>query len=147
MAEHESAERPQTPSGTRPRGHGARSEAVRERAIVSLLTEKTIGAAAKRCGVNERTLRRWMTADDAFRRELAEARTAIYQAGMARVQALTSKAVETLEVLMGATRHPSVRLGAARTVAELAMHQHDAEEIMRKLDDIEALQRRNEGRR
>lgn len=83
-----------------------------------------------------------MTDDEAFKRDLAEARTAIYQAGMARVQALTSKAVETLEVLMAAKKHPAVRLGAARTVAELAMHQHDAEEIMRKLDEIEGLQGR-----
>src|SRR4249920_3765509 len=45
------------------RGHGAKSAAVRERAILALLSENAIGAAAQRCGVNERTLRRWM-ADD-----------------------------------------------------------------------------------
>jgi hypothetical protein len=31
-----------------------------------------------------------------------------------------------------------VRLGAARTVAEIGMHQHDAEIIVRKLGEIEA---------
>jgi hypothetical protein len=34
-----------------------------------------------------------------------------------------------------------VRLGAARTVAELGIHRNDAETIMRKLGEIEALQR------
>ena len=39
-------------------GHGAKTEAVRERAIVALLSEPTIGDAATRCGIGERTLRR-----------------------------------------------------------------------------------------
>lgn len=37
---------------------------------------------------------------------------------------------------------PSVRLGAARTVAELGIHRDHAENILRKLGEIEALQRR-----
>jgi hypothetical protein len=42
------------------KGHGAKSDAVREQAILALLSERTIGQAAARCGVNERTLRRWL---------------------------------------------------------------------------------------
>ena len=53
---------PQKSAGARdpakPAGHGSKPEAVRETAILALLSEKTIAAAAKRCGVNERTLRR-----------------------------------------------------------------------------------------
>ena len=37
---------------------------------------------------------------------------------------------------------PAVRLGAARTVADIGLHQHDAETILKKLDKIEARQRR-----
>ena len=37
---------------------------------------------------------------------------------------------------------PTVRLGAARTVAEIGMHQYDSETILKKLDDLEASQRR-----
>ena len=51
-------------------------------------------------------------------------------------------AVDTLEDLLDATDHPSVRLGAARTVAELGIHQHDADTILRKLDEIESFNRR-----
>jgi hypothetical protein len=129
------------------KGHGTKPEAVREAAILALLSEKSIGAAAKSCGVNERTLRRWMTDDETFQAELTEARRAIFQAGMHRVQALTAAAVETLEALMRPKVPPAVRLGAARTVAELGTHQHDAETIMRKLDEIEAYQRQQEGGR
>ena len=58
-----------------------------------------------------------------------------------RVQALMGRAVDTLEELLGEKKHPNVRLGAARTVAELGMHQHDADTILRKLDEIETYQR------
>lgn len=127
------------------RGHGAKTAAVRERAILALLSERTIELAATKAGVNERTLRRWLTDDEAFKAEHDAARAAMFQAGMSRIHALTGRAVETLEDLMAATTVPAVRLGAARTVAELGVHQHDAETIMRKLDQIEAAQRRLQG--
>jgi hypothetical protein len=44
--------------------------------------------------------------------------------------------------MLGTSNPPAVRLGAARTVAEIGMHQYDAETILRKLDEIEARQRR-----
>jgi hypothetical protein len=58
-----------------------------------------------------------------------------------------NRAIETLAALMAADVAAAVRLGAARTVAELGIHQHDAETIMRKLDEIEAYQRQDAGRR
>jgi len=119
-------------------GHGAKSEAVRERAVLALLSEKTVTDAAAKAGVNESTLRRWLSEDAAFRAEYAAARHAAFEAGMSRVQALTGKAIETLEELLDAKKHPNVRLGAARTVAEIGIHQHDSEAILRKLDAIEA---------
>jgi hypothetical protein len=61
---------------------------------------------------------------------------------MNRIHALTGRAVDTLEDLLGETKRPAVRPGAARTVAEIGIHQHDAEAILRKLDEIEAAQRR-----
>ena len=39
-------------------GHGAKTAAVREQAILALLSEPTIGEAATRCGIGERTLYR-----------------------------------------------------------------------------------------
>ena len=63
---------------------------------------------------------------------------------MSRVQALTGKAIDTLDELLGEKDHPNVHLGAARTVAELGINQHDAETIMRKLGEIAAHQRRQQ---
>jgi len=114
---------------------------VREQAILALLSEPTIARAAARCGLGEKTLRRWL-AEDAFKAEYDAARRTIFQAAISRIPALTVRAVETLADLLGATNPPAVRLGAARTVAEIGMHQHDAETILKKLDDLEARQRR-----
>jgi hypothetical protein len=141
---------PQTSADARekvatPAGHGAKSDAVREAAIRALLTAKSIQCAAKQCSVNERTLRRWLTEDAVFMAEYDHARQALHRAGMARVQALTGKSVETLEELLDAKEFPAVRLGAARTVVELGIHQHDTEIILRKLEDLEGAHER--GRR
>ena len=125
-------------------GHGAKSEAVRERAILALLSEKTLAGSARRCGVNERTLRRWLADDEEFKRGLTEARRLMFQSGMTRVEALAVKAVDTLGDLLGAKKNPAVRLGAARTLVELGLHRHDAETILKKLDEVEAYQRRQE---
>ncbi len=126
-------------------GHGAKSQAVRDRAILALLSEKSIPKAAAKCRIGERTLHRWLTSDAAFQAAYSEARQAAFEAGMSRVQALTGKAVDTLEELLGEKKHPNVRLGAARTVAEIGIHQHDAETILRKLDEIETQQRQEQG--
>ena len=127
-------------------GHGRKSEAVRERAIVALLADTTIERAAARCGINERTLRRWLTEDPIFQSEYAAARRATFTLGMSGVQSLTSRAVNVLGELLEAKNSPSVRLGAVRTVIEIGTHQYDAETILRRLDEIEAAQRRQEGR-
>jgi alpha-beta hydrolase superfamily lysophospholipase len=138
------AERPQVAAGGREtgrKGHGAKSAPARERAILALLSERTMGQASARCGVGERTLRRWLTEDSEFKAEYEAARSVMFQVGMSRIQALAGRAVETLEDLLGAKQYPSVRLGAARTVAEIGMHQYDADTILRKLDKVEAAQR------
>jgi hypothetical protein len=124
-------------------GHGAKSEAVRGRAILALLSERTITGAARRSGVNEKTLRRWVAEDDEFKRELAEARGAMFQEGMNRVQALMAVAIDTLSILMGGEMPPNVRLGAARSVADLGLHQFEADTILQKLEDIDAYTRRH----
>ena len=91
--------------------------------------------------MGEKTLRRWL-AEDAFKAEYEAARRTTFQAAISRIPALTVRAVDTLADLLGTTKPPAVRLGAARTVAEIGMHQYDAETILRKLDELEARQRR-----
>jgi hypothetical protein len=58
-----------------------------------------MGQAAARCGVGERTLRRWLTEDSEFKAEYAAARSAMFQVGMSRIQALAGRAVLALAAL------------------------------------------------
>jgi hypothetical protein len=97
---------------------------------------------AEQAQVGVRTLRRWLTEDPEFQEDYTAARKAAFEAGMRRTRALTSRAVNTLEDLLEAKDHPTVRLGAARTLVEIGMHQHDAETIMSKLQEIETAQQR-----
>jgi hypothetical protein len=122
-------------------GHGAKSAGVRQRAVLALLSEGTIVKAATKCGLSEKTLRRWMADDEDFKRDLAEARRLAYDEGINRMQALMPLAIETLAGLMRGNVPPNVRLGAARTVVELGTHQHDADTILRRLEEIETHQR------
>ena len=85
----------------------------------------------------EKTLSRWLADDEAFKADYAAARRKTFEIGMGRVQAAAGRAIDTLEELLDDTDHPNVRLGAARTLAELAIHQHDADVIISKLDEIE----------
>jgi hypothetical protein len=61
--------------------------------------------------LGERRLRRWLTEDSAFRAEYEAARSAMFQVGMSRIQALAGRVVETLEDLLGAKQYPAVRPG------------------------------------
>ena len=110
----------QMPADTRSkRGHGAKSQATRERAVLALLSEKTITDAAKKTGVDDSTLRRWLS-----QAEYAAARNAAYQAGIHRAQALTGRAMDTLEELLDAKINANVRLGAAPPAASVSTPGH-----------------------
>ena len=92
-------------------GHGAKTAAVRAQAILALLSEPTIVAAAARVGMGESTLRRWLTEDAAFQAEYETARRATFQAAISRIPALTVRAVDTLAALLADKEPPAVRLG------------------------------------
>src|SRR5262249_45748705 len=102
-----------------------------KRAIVALVSEPTIERAATRCGIGERTLRRWLSEDDAFKTDYEAARRATFQAPISRILAPTAKVVDTLDELLSDTKHPAVRLGAARTIADIGLHQYEADAIVR----------------
>lgn len=139
----DAASRPQVTAGGSPSvtaGHGAKGAAIRERAIIALLNESTILLAARRSGISERTLRRWIAEDTPFQSALQAARRANFQNAMDRIQAGTERAVLTLEALLAAKQPPHVRLNAARTILEIGIQRHDADTILRRLRDLEQAQ-------
>lgn len=117
-------------------GHGAKPAQQRDAAILALLACRTIAEAARQCGVSERTLFRWTTENQAFKRDLAEARRAVFDAGLARIQALTGKAVDALDDCLGSASQ-TVKMQAVRTQLELVMYQQEVGALADKLASVE----------
>ena len=136
---------PQSPADSRTSsGHGRKSPAVRDRALAALLSAPSIAAAAQVAGLDESTLRAWLKTDAPFQAAYAEARQAVFDAALGRIEILSATAVATLEGLMHDTQPPAVRFQAARSLVELGLHQRDADIILKKLDAMEAQQARKE---
>lgn len=109
----------------------------RRRAIGALLTTPSVVAAAKTCGVGERTLRRWLT-DPEFRRAYAEASRGLLNDSIGRLRAITGDAVTALsEALRG--DHASVRVRAALGILDLAV-KVDVDELATRIEALEAAQ-------
>ena len=109
-----------------------------ELAIVALLATGDQGRAAKAAGINPSTLRRWFVGDPAFVNAYAKARREAFALAVAALQRLASKAVACLEsVLDDVDAPPQCRVGAARTVLELAVKGTETQDVVERLDALE----------
>jgi hypothetical protein len=110
-------------------GHGEKLSRKQEQAIVALLEEATIQAAAVRAHMGERTLRNWLK-QSAFRAAYRKARRELVEGAIGRIQAATGQAVETLlTVAKGGVKD------ADRVRAAVALLDH----AFRALTDADAL--------
>jgi hypothetical protein len=124
-------------------GHGEKRSRKVEQAIAGLLTEATIGAAAQRAGVCEKTLRLWLDQPE-FQRLYREARRSIVDRALGRIQALTDQAHLALERNLACGK-PQVEVRAAEavltwavqavTVADLAGEVADLKRTLTEGDD------------
>lgn len=92
------------------------------RAIVYLLQEESITAAATATGVSRRTLYRWLE-DPEFAAAYRAAKRESYSHAITKLQRHASTAADVLYELMVSdndTVSPGVRLGAARAVLDVA---------------------------
>jgi hypothetical protein len=76
-------------------GHGSKLPRKKELAIAALLEHPTVESAAAAVGVNEKTLRGWMSEPD-FRDTYRQARRQLVEGAVGRIQAATGQAVDTL---------------------------------------------------
>ena len=91
--------------------------------------------AARAAGVSERTVYRRLE-HDTFRRQLAEARAELIARAVGVLARLSTTAATTLAGLLKAESE-SVRLGAARSVLELAVKLRESEELERRIAALE----------
>src|SRR5262249_62398805 len=101
------------------------------------LSERTIEDAARKVGVNEKTLRKWLK-DAAFQDAYRQARQAFKERTVALLLAANAKAIDTLVACLDADR-PGDRIKAAVAVLE---HTHRGLEQLDVLGRLEALERK-----
>lgn len=106
-----------------------------EAAIMALVTEPTIAAAAQKAGVDSRTLHRWK-AEEAFAQALRVARSAVMEGANMQLRNASGKAVSTLERLLDSPRE-DVACRAAVAILSNAYKAVEVEDITHRLDDIE----------
>ena len=109
----------------------------REFAIAALSAGDSQADAARRAGVNARTIQRWLD-DDAFVAAVREARAAALDSALGRLHSLSLKAATTLGLLLSPRSQPSIRLAAARAVLEASLRLRESLDFEARLADVEA---------
>jgi hypothetical protein len=110
-----------------------------ESALEALLVQPTINLAAAQAKVGERTLGRWLAEDEAFKAEYLRMRREIVNNAIFQIQKATNNAVNVTIALMNDTNIlASTRLGAARTILEMAIEAVKIEALEERLQALEA---------
>lgn len=102
---------------------------------LALATGQTIRDAAAANGIGERTATRRM-ADPAFRRRVAETRSALFAEAVGRLAALAGRAADALGDLLTSERD-LVKLQAAKSLLELGPKLREVGELAERLDALE----------
>lgn len=108
-----------------------------QKAVTALLSERTLGAAAKKAGIGERTLYTWLTDKD-FRAALRSAEKDLLETVTRRLSAGQTLALDTLETLMQKAKHESTRQAAAVSWLNLSLKFIDVMNINERLTALEA---------
>ena len=108
-----------------------------EEVIAALLQNPTIKEAATVTGLHENTVLRLMKQPE-FQDQYRQARQALLESTLSKLQELSSQAVATLSVVMAAQKSPaSAKVSAARTVLEMQLRLIETADILQRLAVIE----------
>ena len=107
----------------------------------------SLRAAAKECGVNERTLRKWL-AEDEFAEQYNQRKREALQLAWGALQNRIGDAGRLVSQLMNDGDAPhQVRLSAARTVLEYGLKSCEQLDILPRLEALEQAERDRKGRK
>ena len=109
-----------------------------QKAIASLLTSKTIGAAAVSAGISERTLYKWMQ-ESAFRAALREAESQLVGSAVRRLARGQESALDTLETLISKAKYERTKHAAAVSWLNLFLRFNEVRNIDERLTALEAI--------
>jgi hypothetical protein len=105
--------------------------------LLSLACGASVDAAARQCGLSERTAYRRLR-EPQFQRRLQEIRTDLVQRTAGALTAAALEAVRTLVDLQKPTVAAPVRLGAARAILELGQKVRETADLSARLAALEA---------
>jgi lambda repressor-like predicted transcriptional regulator len=112
---------------------------VQERAIVALLSHANTRMAAKAVRVDEATLWRWLQDKD-FHAAYMTARRETVQHALARLQQVSTQAVNTLrEVMRDKTAKGSERVSAAKAIIEYSIKAVEIEDLAQRVEELESV--------
>jgi DNA-binding transcriptional MerR regulator len=115
----------------------AKYERKHEEAIGALLVTTTLGAAAKKAGIGERTLRRWLTQPH-FQAEYRRARREVVQGAIHVLLQSAGTATRTLVSIMDDPEQPATaRVSAARCILQMVMHALKDDDLEARFAEIE----------
>jgi hypothetical protein len=106
-----------------------------ENALNALLASASIADAAQKCGLSEKTLRRYL-ADADFQNEFRAARRVVFEQNIVRLQSLHAGAVDTLERNLSC-ENPSVEVRAAQIIIEGSRKDFETLDILERLETLE----------
>jgi hypothetical protein len=106
--------------------------------LLALACGASVEAAAKQCGLAERTVYRRLE-DPGFRARLQDVRSDMVRRAAGMLTAAASQAVGTLLALQKDSAPPAVRLGAARAVLEIGIKVREMAELEARMAELEAL--------
>jgi hypothetical protein len=107
-----------------------------DKAILALLTEPTVEAAARAVDIAPATIWRWTQQAD-FRARLRDARRAVVEGAIGRLQQTATEAVETLRRNLTCGT-PSVEVRAATAILEQATRAVELFDIAERVEQLEA---------
>jgi len=120
-------------------GHGEKLSRKKDQAIVALITEPTMKAAADKIGITTPTLYKWLKLSE-FKAAYREARREAVSVAITRLQQAATEAVEALRAIMNdASKPASARVAAARSILEMAIKAIEIEDLEVRIEELERL--------
>ncbi len=106
-----------------------------ENALNALLASVSITEAAQKCGLSEKTLRRYLYDTD-FQKEFRAARRVVFEQNIVRLQSLHAGAVDTLERNLNC-ENPSVEVRSAQIIIEGSRKDFETLDILERIERLE----------